>query len=514
MLRSDRIATAVAAALDLGNDPRFIDQPKSILEPLRKLLPQASPAELSPEDEARLLLTDIVSTLHQNVWIARVGESYVIKIDYTSYSSDLSAEVANAYAEAYLQDQIASQIGAAQRVTEWLAAQMTELRQRAFEADLAVQSLRADTPRAIGAATANGVDGAAQRVVELRHLEREAETFRTLYEVAVGRHQESIQQQTFPITLGRIISPATPPLRPSSPRKFLVLALGLFAGLGAGVGLAASRELRDRSFRTSDRVRSDLGLLCFGNLPFATRAGPRPAPGTLFQPALLRQTLDAPLSPYTETLRATLAAVDGWPSKERRPRVIGLFSALPSEGVTSTAANLALLSAASGTRTLLVDGDLREAGLSRSIFPEAKTGLPAAVADQAVFDQSYLVDPQTGLAVLPTILNEPNVGQVLGPATMQALLERAEGRFDRIFVDLAPAGLFSDVRSVDPFLDGVLLVVRWGKTPRTLVRSLVNEDPGLRRKIVGVLLSQVELDRVYLYADRGSPDFYRATGAG
>src|SRR5271154_1692603 len=108
--------------------------------------------------------------------------------------------------------------------------------------------------------------GTNQTMVQLRELEREAESYRTLYQTFLQRYQEAIQQQSFPITEARVITAASPPTFASYPKRSLILALSLVLGLMAGGGIAAIREVRDRVFHTASQVRDELGLDFLGML--------------------------------------------------------------------------------------------------------------------------------------------------------------------------------------------------------------------------------------------------------
>lgn len=508
VLRSNRIAIAVAEALDLKDDPRFMDPSDSLIGGffghLRSLLPGGGGADkLTPEEAAALELADIVTALDASAWIDRVGESYVLKIDFTSPYPDLAANIANAYVAAYLSNQVGTRATSARHTGDWLASQLADARQRALDADLAAQRFRAGMPATAGSDAAAILDpksDSAQRIVQLRQLDRESDFYRNLYQSLLGRYQDALEQQSSPVTAARIISPATPPLTPSLPRKSLVLALAAIAGAGVGVAAAAMRELRDRSFRTGSQVRDELAMPYLGALPRIAPTTPAATKG-LVRPALLRQSIDAAPSPFADTLRGALATVDAWRdtygSGDTPPCVIGIASALPREGRTTVAANLALLAAASGARTLLVDGDRGTRGLTQALAPDA----PRAPRDP-------ITDPATGLAFLPALEDGNGVGNGLS-ALLKTLHASGATPYDYVFVDLPAAAPHSDLRAVWRHLDGVLMLAAWGRTPRALVASLLSEETDLRRKVIGCLLNDVDTASVPLYADRSSPDFYR-----
>ncbi len=106
-----------------------------------------------------------------------------------------------------------------------------------------------------------------ETLVALRELERESESYRTLYQSFLQRYQQVVQNQSFPITDARIIRSAQPPTGASKPQKARIMALALLFGLGMGVCFGVLREMSDSGFRTADQVRDELGLEFLGILP-------------------------------------------------------------------------------------------------------------------------------------------------------------------------------------------------------------------------------------------------------
>ena len=103
--------------------------------------------------------------------------------------------------------------------------------------------------------------------VTLRDLQSTAQTYKTLYDNFLQRYMEAVQQQSFPITEARLISPASRPLNASHPRSRLVLGVAALAGIALGFGLGLFRDLSDRVFRTSEQVNDLLDADCLALLP-------------------------------------------------------------------------------------------------------------------------------------------------------------------------------------------------------------------------------------------------------
>src|SRR5260370_26965 len=192
--------------------------------------------------------------------------------------------------------------------------------------------------------------GTKKTMVQFRELEREADTYRTLYQAFLQRYQETIQQQSFPITEARVITSASRPDKPSYPKRALILVLSVVLGSMAGAGAGALREYRDRVFRVATQVRDELGLVFLGMLQavdhpvvFKNASGDkRAAKQVAPRDSLQRYSIDHPLSSFSETLRSIKVAAD-LALSDRKPKIIGVISALPNEGKSTVSKNFASL---------------------------------------------------------------------------------------------------------------------------------------------------------------------------
>jgi succinoglycan biosynthesis transport protein ExoP len=356
-----------------------------------------------------------------------------------------------------------------------------------------------------------------ETMVQLRELEREADTFKNLYEAFLKRYQDAIQRQTFPAYEARIISPAWPPGSPSSPKFSIVMAIALAFGLAAGGAAAAFREYRDRVFRIGYQIRDHLGLELIGMLPLLASKKiehdpDRPVAGQelSIDNSVLRQVLDSPLSSFAEALRGARAEIDIAVPDQTRAKIIGLVSVLPGEGKTIVAKNLASLLAFSGSRTLLVDGDFRNPGMTRRIAPQATIGLQEVLRGERTLDEVIHTEADSTLAFVPSTSRKHLLqgSDLLSSPAMEKFFEKVSGIYDYIIVDLPPVGPVVDVRAASGFFDGFVFVIEWGKTARGIVRNALIDDPRLYEKCVGVLLNKVDMDKMHFYHDEGAKTYY------
>jgi succinoglycan biosynthesis transport protein ExoP len=371
---------------------------------------------------------------------------------------------------------------------------------------------------------------ANETLVALRELEREAESYKNLYQSFLKRYQEVVQQQSFPITEARIIMSAQKPVVPSHPRKYRVIALAIVLGLGLGMCIGALREFKERAFRTADQVREELGLEFIGMLPMIKAGKEKKASSKLAIPAILkgsepvekeealskipgtmRYVLDHPMSGFAETLRAVKIAMD-LTLPDRPVKFIGIVSVLPNEGKSTVSKNLGSLLAHLDVKTLLIDADIRHPSLTASVAPKAKQGLVEAVIEGKPIKDLLLYEPESSLAFLPAVVRTrvTHTSEFIASPGMKAVFKQAAQEFSCVLIDLPPLGAVVDVRALAPHLDAFVLVTEWGKTARALVRTTLESERQVRDKCLGVLLNKVHMRELKLYENYGFKDYYHS----
>lgn len=149
LLKSEKIALAVSKKLDLANNEMFVGGKKgmigSTIQAIKSVVdPRSWFGSEPPAVSEAQIQRGIVDQLVDGLGVTRVGRSYVLEISYTSPDPVLAAEIAKAYAEAYLADQLDSKYEATRRASGWLQDRIAELRQKSLEADRAVQTFRAE----------------------------------------------------------------------------------------------------------------------------------------------------------------------------------------------------------------------------------------------------------------------------------------------------------------------------------------------------------------------------------
>lgn len=347
----------------------------------------------------------------------------------------------------------------------------------------------------------------------LRELEASAQSLRALYDSFVTKYTETLQRQSFPITEARVITQATPPLSKSSPKTMIILPASLLLGLIFGAMFGFAQDHLDRVFRSPAQIESILGLSCLGLVPIVERDEksdqPRgPTPPSLKEIAVspgaeaMRYGIESPFSRFAETIRGVKVAVD-LRNIAGPTQVIGITSALPREGKSTFSANLAFLMADAGAQTLLIDLDLRNPSLTRSLAAHRPLGLLEVLSGQVQVEDAIIEAPQVGLHLLPAVIRAgiPHTHEVASSLPMQRLLASMRKQYQYIILDLPPVSPVVDVRAIAPMLDSAVLIIEWGRTRQEIIMEAIASSGLANDKLLGAVLNKVNMPVYRRYAD-------------
>ena len=360
--------------------------------------------------------------------------------------------------------------------------------------------------------------------VRLRELQREAEANRTLYASFLARYKETTAQESVDLPDARIVSKADIPIAPSSPKTLLIIVLALLGGLGFGSVVALTADRFDRRVKSRQQLEDISGFPTLAAIPIigtrelASRAarGRRELPkydpnaeGMLLpamQPPLSRYVLEEPTSLFAESIRAVRLAVQR-AARTAAVKVVMVSSSVDGEGKTTLSVNLALSLAAVGVRTVLVEGDLRNPEMSRSLCARVSIGGLEVVRSEAGFGHAFFVDPETGLTVLPSPPSQRVIAdsEFVFSEAMSNILERLKQNFDCVVVDSPPLMPLVDARALAELVDRVVLAVRWDSTPQDVVEQALNTITFAHDRILGTVLTRVDMRRLKHY------DYYQSS---
>jgi succinoglycan biosynthesis transport protein ExoP len=403
-----------------------------------------------------------------------------------------------------------------------LRSQMLEIRrnitdelsriQQAYKSDYDIAQTREESIKNSLASVVSATQLTNQAQVQLRELESSAQTFQSMYENFLQAYMQTTQQQSFPITEARLISPASRPLTKSQPRTLIVLGGAIAAGIMLSFGIVMFREFSDKVFRTSRQVEELLRTHCLAILPRIRATETKAAAGGYAKqpepnhPRTIRRNeklfwyvVDSPFSRFTEAVRSLKVAVDLNDSIKGN-KVVGITSSLPTEGKSTIAGNFAGLIAHAGGRVLLMDLDLRNPSLSRALTPEAR-GLIDVISGKIALHDAIWSDQSTGLSFLPSGGTSKllHTNEILASVAMKKLIEHLRSAYDYVIVDLPPLAPVVDVRATTNIVDSYIYVVEWGRTKIDVVEHSLSTAPGVYDRLLGVVLNKTDISVLARY---------------
>src|SRR5712692_6710561 len=346
-------------------------------------------------------------------------------------------------------------------------------------------------------------------MVQYSILKREAEANKALYDGLLTKLKEAGISAGLRSSNIRVVDAAMIPAYPSRPAKARNIALAFLVGLVGGIGLALLREYMDNTVKTPDDIETLSRLPSLAVVPaFAGSSGngKRPkllkgatANGNEKRIELVAQHL--PKSQMSEAFRALRTALL-LSQADHPPQVILVTSALPREGKTTAAANLAVTLAQLGDKTLLIDADLRKPGIGRLLnLGDGKyAGLSSYLAGVSSLDLVTVPHPAIpNLSAIPTGPLPPNPADLLSSHKLVEALQELRTRHKFIVIDSPPIMAATDAVILSVLADGVLLVVRSGETPKEAFARTRDLLASVKCRMLGVVLNAV---------DSGAPDYY------
>src|SRR5580704_8067207 len=348
----------------------------------------------------------------------------------------------------------------------------------------------------------------AEKLVQYHILQHDADSNKALYDglqqklkeatITVGLHSDNI----------RVVDPALVPSSPSRPQKARNIVLAFLVGLVGGIGLALFREYLDNTVKSPDDVEALTGLPSLAVVPslpgmstshnrLARSAAATPGGG----PRVELLSFVQPKSQISEAFRALRTSLL-LSQADHPPQVILVTSALPREGKTTAAVNLAVTLAQLGDRTLLIDSDMRKPGVRRALnlTTGRDVGLSSYLAGVSTLDEVTVPHPTIeNLVALTTGPVPPSPADLLSSHRMREAIAELRHKFKFVVIDSPPVMAATDAVLISALTDGVLLVVRSGETPKeafTRTRDLLK---AVKCRLLGVVLNAV---------DSSAPDYY------
>jgi capsular exopolysaccharide synthesis family protein len=308
-------------------------------------------------------------------------------------------------------------------------------------------------------------------------------------EVDISR---SIEQDTM-----NVLEPASPSLR-TRKKEFGVFGAAAFGGLVFGVGILALVAFRDDRFDSHAELNDNLGGGIVGQVPEVKKL-PRGKKMPLLEANDTRYM-------FAEAYRSLRSALLFLRTDGHRPKAILVTSALPGEGKSTVASNLARAMAFGGARVVLVDADLRKGALHEAFGVRKDPGLAEVLLHPELLAEA--IQPAAdlpGLFILPRGRARGNPGDLLLGGAFDRVLAQLREQYDHVVFDSSPIFAADDASTIAPKLDGTVFVVRRGFSRAGIVREAMETLYQRQAPILGVVFNRANTEsgsyHYYKYAE-------------
>ncbi len=332
-----------------------------------------------------------------------------------------------------------------------------------------------------------------KKLVQYKILKRDVDANEELYKGLLSRMKEAAVASTMVSSNLSTVDPAETPWFPYSPKKFRNIALAIFFGLCGGVSLALIIEHFDDSLKTAGEAETVCQLPILGIIPLLRRNKGL---------ALLSQGTEATdqetgLITYAKPQTMVADAIFGVRTSvllsgpAGPPATIMVTSPNPSEGKSTTSANLAISLALDGRKVLLIDADMRQPSLHKFFSMPPGPGLSDVITGSAALLDVIRPTEIPNLSIITAGTIPPNPASLLGSKLFQDTLEGLREEFQHIVVDTPPTLGISDSRILSPIIDAAILVLKYQSTSREAARAARLMLSQVHTKLIGIVLNQV-----------------------
>jgi polysaccharide biosynthesis transport protein len=335
----------------------------------------------------------------------------------------------------------------------------------------------------------------SERLADYNRIKGNFDRTKNLYDRLVNSLHDVDVTRNVDQDLVSILERASPaqPVKPGIERE---LILGVCAGLFIGLCILFFLDHIDDRITSIVDLHSRLDEHILGQIPTEKHTGAL---------APLRQNDSR--HAFAESLRGLRSSLLYLPFESERPKTILVTSAVPNEGKSTIALNLAITMAQAKVRVLLVDADLRRGTLHRWMSRESTPGLSDLLEAKVAFETCVLTTPVPGLDLIARGAETPNPGELfLGPLLDQFLRD-IYSRYEYVIFDSSPIMAADDVASLAPKLDAAIYVVRFSHSSARSSRRALELLRDRQANVIGIVCNDVSQAHSEYYQYK-YPEYY------
>lgn len=393
------------------------------------------------------------------ITVAPVQNTQLIQVTVKTTNASISAMIANS-------------------VVTVFAAQIQDIESQRFSQSKAtLEAQLADVDKQI--TTYSNQADMALTTEEKDRLDAKVTQYRQIYSNLLVSYEQLRLSEAQSVSSVVQVEPATPNLIPVSPKVLQNTLLAAVVGSLLAAGLLVAREALDDTIKTPEDISRKFHLPVLGVINHHAPETDSPV------------TVTDPRSPTAEAYR-TLRTNVSFTSVDRPLQTLLITSAEPGEGKSTTVSNLGVVLAQNGKQVIIADCDMRHPRIHAYFGLANRLGLSTLFAQTPEILKGTRQPTQVdNLTVVTTGSLPPNPAELMGSQKMQSILEAMRQNADVILIDTPPILAVTDAAVLAQSVDGVLLVVRPGKTRISALRQTLEQLRQVNAHVLGVVLNNV-----------------------
>ena len=330
-----------------------------------------------------------------------------------------------------------------------------------------------------------------ERTTQYRIMERQVETNKGIYDSLLQRAREIESMVGISSSDIQIVDPAVLPIFQFKPKVKMNLLLAIVVGLSVGISCAFLLEYFSDKITNPEEVSDRFRIPVLGLAPLVKKS----------DHPIEEMIVADPRAPFSEAMRTIMISIQ-LSGLRNHSKSFLLSSAMPGEGKTTLAVNLALTFAGAGEKVILIDADMRKPRVHQILTSADginRQGLSSFLA--GLEDECHVChNGHDNFCFVPTGPLPPNPVELLASARFEELIDFFGQHYDRIIVDGPPMTGLADMIVLSQRLGGVLLVSTMGETTRRDLRHIKKSMANVGANILGCIINKVDFSNRYGYA--------------
>ncbi len=326
-----------------------------------------------------------------------------------------------------------------------------------------------------------------ERAVKYQTLQREVEVNKELHNSLLKKLNEVGVAALSKSTNIQVVDRALYPKHPDKPDRLMNFLMSLFFGLMGGVGLAFLVEYFDNTVKDTGEIENRMRIPSLGMIPFQQQLN------SVKRPKVISSDISNPIAEAFRSISTFIVLS----SSTKQPKTILVTSPGEKEGKTTVCINIASALAESLGKGIIIDADMRKPKLHNSFEVDNKMGLSSCLSGFTEFDSTdnklIKTTQVNGLSILTSGPAPLNPSRLLHSQKMKDLLEALDEIYNFVIIDAPPLMGMPDSVLLSSMVDGTILVVKAGETPRNAVTTAKQIFRSVNSNLLGVVLNGVKM---------------------